>query len=227
MSFIVTDGHTTSTAATRGITITPVNDAPTVTAPGATPTYTEGGAAVTIDNTITVTDPDDTQIESGQVRISADFQTGDTLNFTNQNGISGAYNSGTGVLTLTGSASEADYQTALRSITFSSTNIAPTASKTIEFKVNDGDTDSNLALQTVNITAVNDPPVVDTSAGTTANTENLLSVDRRRHHGHRSRRHQPQLRCRRRSPPACRPATRCSSPTRTGSPASTRRAPAR
>jgi hypothetical protein len=174
--FVVDDGAATSASATRGITITPVNDAPIVTPSAATPSYTENGAAVVVDAGMTVTDPDDITIESAQVRISANFQPGDTLAFTNQNGITGSYNSGTGVLTLTGPAAIASYQTALRAVTFSSTQDAPTATKTIQFTVNDGTADSNQAAKTVTINSVNDAPVVDTSAGTTANTENALSV---------------------------------------------------
>ena len=37
-------------------------------------------------------------LASATVSISSGFFTGDTLNFTNQNGITGSYNSGTGVL---------------------------------------------------------------------------------------------------------------------------------
>ena len=62
-----------------------------------------------------------------------------TLIFVDQTGITGTYNSGTGVLTLTGSASKSDYQAALRSITYASTSDNPTTPKTVEFKVNDGD----------------------------------------------------------------------------------------
>ena len=49
------------------------------------------------------------------------------------------------MLTLTGTASKADYETALRSIQFDTSNTNPSASKTVEFKVNDGDADSNAA----------------------------------------------------------------------------------
>ena len=79
-----------------------VNDAPVVnTTAGSTP-YTEDDPATTIDGSLTVTDQDDTNIEGGQVRISSGFQSGDDLVFVDQNGICGVYNSGTGVLTLTG-----------------------------------------------------------------------------------------------------------------------------
>ena len=45
----------------------------------------------------------------------AGFFAGDRLNFTDENGITGSYNTSTGILTLTGGASIANYQVALRS----------------------------------------------------------------------------------------------------------------
>ena len=51
---------------------------------------------------------------------SGTLQTGDTLNFTNQNGITGSYSGG--VLTLSGTATVAQYQAALQSVTFSTTS---------------------------------------------------------------------------------------------------------
>ena len=46
------------------------------------------------------------------------INTEDVLGFTNQNGITGTYSNSTGVLTLAGSASVADYQNALASVTY-------------------------------------------------------------------------------------------------------------
>ena len=74
----------------------------------------------------------------------------DQLLFTNQSGIMGDFNSGTKVLTLTGSATVAQYQAALRSIRFH-TSGSPTASKVVEFKVNDGSVDSNAATKTLSL----------------------------------------------------------------------------
>ena len=59
------------------------------------------------------------------MRIAAGFIAGETLDFTNQNGITGTYNASTGVLTLTGSASVANYQAALGSVTFASSSDNP------------------------------------------------------------------------------------------------------
>jgi fibronectin-binding autotransporter adhesin len=103
-----------------------VHVAPTVTA-GATVTFT-GGAAVTLDGALTVSDPNSGILAGATVAIGAGFLSGDTLNFTNQNGITGTYNANTGVLTLTGTASLANYQAARKSIAFSSTSGNPSDS---------------------------------------------------------------------------------------------------
>jgi Bacterial cadherin-like domain/Bacterial Ig domain len=164
IEFKVNDGDADSAPASKDVTITPTNDPPVVTTTSGSTAWGEGAAAATVDSGVTVADPDDTNIESAAVRISVGFQTGDVLAFTDTANITGAYDSGTGVLTLTGTDSKANYQAALRSITFSSTNEDPVTSKTVEFKANDGDDDSNAATKAIAITPVNDAPVVTTSA---------------------------------------------------------------
>jgi hypothetical protein len=179
VEFKVNDGDADSNLATKGVTVTGVNDAPTVDTAAGAATYTEGGSPTAVDANVTVTDPDSTTIASGVVSITGNFSStdGDSLNFTDQNGISGVYNSGTGVLTLTGTASVANYQTALRSITFSLTSDNPsTATRTVSFKVNDGSADSNTDTRDVSVSAADDAPVVTTSAGNTAYTEEGASV---------------------------------------------------
>ena len=160
MSFQVTDLEgDASNVATRDIDVGPVNDAPEVTTTGGSTAYTEGGSAATVDNGLTVSDDDDTNLEGATVSISGGLQPGDSLNFADTASITGSYSSGT--LTLTGTASVADYQTALRSITFSHSGDNPLGPKTIEFKANDGDLDSNGATKNIAITPVNDAPTID------------------------------------------------------------------
>jgi hypothetical protein len=149
---------------TISFTATAVNDAPVVTASGSTTAFTEGNnvasTPVVIDSVLTLSDIDSVNMSSATISITGGFQTDqDVLAFTNQNGITGSYNAGTGVLTLSGSATGANYQTALRSVTYSNSSENPnTSNRTISFVVNDGTDNSLAATKTVSVTAVNDAP---------------------------------------------------------------------
>jgi hypothetical protein len=131
-----------------------------------------------IDPGLTVTDLDSTNLTGATVAITAGFVSAqDTLAFTNQLGITGNYNSGTGVLTLTGTTTVANYQTALRSVTYQNSSDNPTASRTITFTVDDG-TSTGSATRGITINAVNDAPVntVPGSQGTPQNTPLTFST---------------------------------------------------
>jgi gliding motility-associated-like protein len=119
---------------------------PVVTTTSGSTTYT--GTAIVIDNGLTVTDAGSTTLTSATVSIIAGFQTSDFLNFTNQNGITGSFDSATGLLTLSGSATLSNYQAALQSVSFSTTSLN-TAARTINFIVSDGTTNSTAASKTV------------------------------------------------------------------------------
>src|SRR5205823_21698 len=100
--------------------------------------YTIGAAATTADSGVTLGGgaANDT---GATVTISGNYDSShDTLAFTNQNGITGNWNSGTGVLTLTGTTTRANYQTALRSITFVSSTGGTQATRTLTFTCTDG-----------------------------------------------------------------------------------------
>ncbi len=144
-----------------------LSSAPSLTASSGTTPYTEDAAPVVVDSGITVTPGNFANLTSARVSIQSGFETGDTLGFSNQNGISGSYDPATGVLSLTGSSSVANYQTALQSITFRSTHQNPATSKTVDFKVNDG-TDSNVVTKGLQITRENDNPVANNDTATVA-----------------------------------------------------------
>ncbi len=129
---------------TAQVSVTPVNDAPLVVVTAGSLAYTEGDGAVVVNDSVGITDVDDTNLESATVAISANYVNGeDTLSFTDQNGITGSWDSGTGVLTLTGTSSVANYQAALQSITYTNSSDNPnTATRTVSFTVNDGQDDS-------------------------------------------------------------------------------------
>jgi trimeric autotransporter adhesin len=161
-------GGSTSSPTTRDIFVTPVNDAPVVTTTEGSASYVGTGPGTTIDSGLTVGDVDDTNIEGAQVSIAGGFESGDDLVYVDQLGISGVYNTGSGVLTLTGTASKANYQTALRSVKFRHTPGNASGSRTVEFIVNDGDLDSSAATKGIE---VNDKPVVNTTGTALSYTE--------------------------------------------------------
>ncbi|WP_150469035.1 hypothetical protein, partial [Cysteiniphilum sp. SYW-8] len=129
--------------------------------PGSVINYVENDAATVIEPALVISDIDDINIESATVTITANYANGqDVLGFVNTANITGSFNTATGVLTLTGTDTLANYQTALRSVTYQNTSLAPSElSRTVSFKVNDGDIDSAVLTATVNVAAVNSAPV--------------------------------------------------------------------
>ena len=168
------DGVAPALNGTKVVTGTPVNDAAQITTTGSTLAYSENGAALALDTGLLVGDVDNSNLAGATVTIAANFASGqDVLAFSNQNGISGSWNVGTGVLTLTGSATVTDYQSALRSITYVNTSDDPgTAMRTVAFVVNDGSTNSAAARRDISVTAVNDAPLLGTSGSILAYAEN-------------------------------------------------------
>ena len=177
VTFVVNDGTVNSNTASRTITLTAVNDGPVVTATVASLAYTENGTTV-LDAGITATDADSANLISAAVTMTTAYVNGqDTLAFVTQNGITATWTPATGVLALSGSASLANYQTALRSITYNNNSDNPsTATRTVTFVVNDGALDSNTASRTITVTSVNDVPAVTTSVATLPYTENGTTV---------------------------------------------------
>ncbi len=136
------------------------NQVPVVTTTGSALAYTENAAATVVDGALTLTDADSPNLSGATVRITSGFTAGqDTLAFTDQSGITGSWNVATGVLTLTGSASVASYQTALRSITYVNTSEQPsTSTRTVSFVVSDGLGTSTAATRNVTVASVDDAP---------------------------------------------------------------------
>jgi VCBS repeat-containing protein len=170
ISFTVNDGDAYSTPVTSTVALTPINDAPMVVV-GGTAAYVENSAGVAVGAGISLADADDTDLESASVAITGGFVAGeDALSFANQNGITGSYNAATGILALSGTATVAQYQAAMASVSYANSSDDPdTSDRTVSFTVNDGDVDSAVATSTVTVAAVNDAPSIlgSTSVGAT------------------------------------------------------------
>ena len=163
------------------MTVVPVNDAPTAINNGTGISFTEGDAGTTLAGKVTIGDVDNDNLQSGKVTLVG-TQAGDELSVGAPNAnitVTQSVVDGNIVLTLTGSATKAEYQAVIDSITFKNTSDNPTTdTRTITVTVNDGALDSAAASTSVTVVPVNDAPVLDLDTGangsgyTTAYTEN-------------------------------------------------------
>lgn len=167
------------------VSIPVVNNPPVLGVTGGILSYTENASATVIDSTATATDSDSTNFDTGTltVNFTANGTADDRLairhegNSAGQIGIDGrivkyggtqigTFTGGIGttplVVTFNASATPTAAQALLRNITYQNISDNPaTASRTVQFVLTDGDGGtSNAATKTINVTAVNDAPIV-------------------------------------------------------------------
>ncbi|WP_304113993.1 hypothetical protein [Mycolicibacterium bacteremicum] len=123
IEFAVTDvqGAATALPGVTALTVSAINLPPlVVTSVVGNLLYTSGSPAITIDPLISVTDATSSKLSSVTLAITVGHDTDDVLTYTKPAGspINGSYNSTTGVLTLTGDGTPAQYQEALRAVKF-------------------------------------------------------------------------------------------------------------
>jgi hypothetical protein len=155
------------------VTVTCVDDAPVVDLNGPAAgidfaaTFTEGGGAVAIvDATqLTVADLDSPNLASATATLTNLLDAGqetlavDPATVAPNTPITAAYNGGTGVLDLTGAATLAQYQAALRGLTYNNGSSNPdTTNRGITVVVNDGASNSPAATATVTVVGINSAP---------------------------------------------------------------------
>ncbi|MCP3962042.1 MAG: hypothetical protein GY719_29725 [bacterium] len=167
-----------STATVR-VTVTCVNDAPTLGGGPLGAAFTEGGGAVAAASTITVTDPDSALLASATVTITNLTDAGEeVLAATASGGIGGgdiSYAAPTLTIAPGGGASPADFQAVLQSLTYEHTGADPSESpdRSLSIVVDDGTDPSSAATSTVTVSAVNDPPVIAGGPFAAAFTEDV------------------------------------------------------
>jgi lipopolysaccharide export system protein LptA len=188
LSWLVNDGTLNSATVTSKVTVVGVDQAPVLGGAGNTVAFTQGGARVVASPAITASSVDNLDLASATVSITSGFFAGDTLAATTTGtGITATYNATTGVLTLSGSATVAHYQTVLRSVTYQSTSTNATnggtdLSRTLTWVVNDGTLNSNSVTSTVTVAAAATPAVaagpavITPAAAATANVVTLTAA---------------------------------------------------
>ncbi|MDP1924465.1 MAG: Ig-like domain-containing protein [Thiobacillus sp.] len=142
------------------------NNSSTATGADYRTSYTENAAGVSIaDTDISVSDADGNNMASAIIRLT-NAQSGDILSMgALPAGITGSVNTsipGQITVTLSGSASQTNYQSAIRAITFSSTSENPsTVDRSVTVSVTDGANTSNTGTTTISVISVNDAPVAN------------------------------------------------------------------
>ena len=123
---------------------------------GYSTTYVEGAAGVAVAAADVAITDDGTTISSATFTIT-NLQAGDLLTAGALPGgiTASSYNSGTGVLTLTGVATLAQYKTALQAISYSTTAANPAGpDKLVTVVINDGVDNSNTTTATIKMAAL-------------------------------------------------------------------------
>jgi hypothetical protein len=186
LTVTVNDGLLSSAPQTATVTVTGVNDPPTLS--GTTNTsFTENGPAVTLSPAAAVSDPDNLDLAGATVAITGGGFVGDAdvlaVNVAGTS-ITASYDAAAETLVLAGSDSLADYQQVLESVAFASTSDNPTdfgadPTRTVTWQLNDGSASNNLSAvstTTVSITAVNDPPTLSNVATNASYTEQAAAT---------------------------------------------------
>src|SRR5262245_23833660 len=182
VNVVVNDGTDSSALNTVTIGVTAVNDPPVTDLNGAaagddaTASFTEQ-TPVEIAPAATITDVDSANLTSLTATLTnrpdGDGVESLALNAAAQAAAAGltvTYTPATGVLSITGSASLATYQTILQGIHYNNTSDTPnTADRIVNVVVSDGTDSSALNTVTIGVTAVNDPPVTDLNGTGAAN----------------------------------------------------------
>ncbi|MBL8816975.1 MAG: choice-of-anchor M domain-containing protein [Planctomyces sp.] len=199
VSFVVNDGDgKSSTAATRQIEVSVTNDSPVITNGGLSVKYSEDAIPVLIASAATVADPDSPYFNGGTLTVSliAGATGADQLGIRNQgagNGrinldganvtygiggttvvigtVSGGQNGSDLVISLNENASVIATRALMRNLTFSIVGNTANSARTVRLSLTDGSGGiSNHADRIIEVTGVNDAPVITTSAGNSSYT---------------------------------------------------------
>jgi len=154
--------------ATVSVTVTCVADAPTLTAASGPTAYTENAAAVAVDGAVTLSNPDTVAMTGASVEITANAGAADLLDWTDNDPADGITEGASTAhrVVLTGAGTAAQYQAALRAVTYRNTSDDPaTVDRTVTFTVTTGTGTVSDTID-IHVTAVDDPPVAVADAST-------------------------------------------------------------
>ncbi|MFO1001436.1 MAG: hypothetical protein U0936_13910 [Planctomycetaceae bacterium] len=200
VSFQLTDGDGgTSLLRSIVLTVAAVNDLPVINGFGADITYVENSVNPVLisGSTVAFADSDSADFRAGGliVRISSGGTSSDRLVIRSTGSVAtnsssrvlfngavvGAFSGGTGttplVITWTAAVSPGMAAAVLRSIAYSTTSDNPAAKRTVSVQITDGDGGTSAAVtKLINVTPVNDKPVITGFGGPVSYTEDSVPV---------------------------------------------------
>ncbi|KAK3244473.1 hypothetical protein CYMTET_45911 [Cymbomonas tetramitiformis] len=164
-----TGADSTSPLPSLDMTVSSVNQAPVISMSTSQLSVSESDPSMNVASDFSITDIDDSNMAGATVSISGAFEAGKDVLGCSSASMSCSYDTQTGVLTLSGSASISAYTTAMQGVQYSSVGgAANTGTRTLTFGVTDGKTASNQVSRNIAFTSSNDAPVLTgtTSDGT-------------------------------------------------------------
>ena len=157
-------------SATVSIAVTCVSDPPVISG-GGTLSYTENDGPKQVSGALSVVEPEGEAITGATASITAGYAAGqDALTWTDDLGdnISRDISSDAQTLVLTGTGTAAEYQAALRQVSYTNSSDSPdTTDRTVTYTATDASNTTGSGTATVHVAAVNDAPVATDDSYTT------------------------------------------------------------
>ncbi|USE38077.1 Ig-like domain-containing protein [Endozoicomonas sp. SCSIO W0465] len=163
------------------VSLTGSNDAPELHIQSAVLQYTENDGAVAINDQLSLNDVDDLFIDSAEVQISGNYQRGeDLLSLTSSDtppGVRVSFDGLAGKLNITaeqpGTITKEQFQAMLEKVTYTNISDNPaTTQRTVSWSVGDGESYSSETTSIIQVTAINDAPVLRDQSGNLQYNEN-------------------------------------------------------
>ncbi len=150
--FVEAVSNTISNQPTRDVTISYTSTAPVLASiEGTAVSYVAPGSATAITAALTLSD-DCTDIASASVQITSNYVNGeDVLAFSNTGTITGTFDASSGTMNLAGTDTKANYEAALRAVTYQNSTGATFNVRTATFTANDGTSASNTQTRDIDV----------------------------------------------------------------------------
>jgi hypothetical protein len=169
ITFSVNDGTAQSNTVSRRVEVSTPQFPPVISSVQSTSrTFTENGLPTSLLGSVSVSQGSAGQLTGATATIGSGFVAGeDTLRGGTSQGLSASFDSSTGTLSISGTASASAYASALGSVVYNNGSDSPkTNTRSISFLVEDSERSSNSVSVTLSVVSVNDSPRLQATSST-------------------------------------------------------------